>query len=373
VGFYIRKSVKAGPFRFNLSKSGLGVSAGVPGFRVGTGPRGNYVHAGRDGFYYRSTLGGSRRTRRPTRPAALPHPQQAPHPQQTPHTPHAPAYRPNDVILEDATGATAMSLEPTGGDDVVAQLNAVATRMRWVWPVSIASVVFGLVYTPYSLILWVLLAPLCYWVFLHDQASRTVVLFYDVNDAPASWFDSLVTQWDWLTGSQKIWRVVRSGRVATTYQYKTHSGASSLVSRVTAVANTSGPKHLSTNVAIPSLAAGNSSLYFLPDRVLLRDGNRYSDISYHHFHVAGTHQRFIEDAGPIPGDADRVDQTWRYVNVKGGPDHRYKDNPVLPIMLYGQLDLTSPQGLSWELQISRADAAPAIAKVMSEVPAVGHK
>jgi hypothetical protein len=39
VGFYVRKSVKAGPFRFNLSKSGIGVSAGVPGFRVGTGPR----------------------------------------------------------------------------------------------------------------------------------------------------------------------------------------------------------------------------------------------------------------------------------------------------------------------------------------------
>jgi hypothetical protein len=46
MGFYIRKSVKAGPFRFNLSKSGLGVSAGIPGFRVGTGPRGNYVQMG---------------------------------------------------------------------------------------------------------------------------------------------------------------------------------------------------------------------------------------------------------------------------------------------------------------------------------------
>lgn len=26
VGFYVRKSIKAGPFRFNLSKSGLGIS-----------------------------------------------------------------------------------------------------------------------------------------------------------------------------------------------------------------------------------------------------------------------------------------------------------------------------------------------------------
>lgn len=41
MGFYIRKSVKAGPFRFNLSKSGLGVSAGIPGFRHLPGARGS--------------------------------------------------------------------------------------------------------------------------------------------------------------------------------------------------------------------------------------------------------------------------------------------------------------------------------------------
>ncbi len=57
VPFYLRKSVSAGPFRFNLSKSGIGVSIGVKGFRIGTGPRGHYVHAGRDGLYYRASLG----------------------------------------------------------------------------------------------------------------------------------------------------------------------------------------------------------------------------------------------------------------------------------------------------------------------------
>jgi hypothetical protein len=44
VGFYIRKSLSVGPFRFNLSKSGIGLSTGIKGFRIGTGPRGNYVH-----------------------------------------------------------------------------------------------------------------------------------------------------------------------------------------------------------------------------------------------------------------------------------------------------------------------------------------
>ena len=56
MGLYIRKSVRVGPFKFNLSKSGIGVSAGIKGLRVGTGPKGNYIHMGRGGFYYRQTL-----------------------------------------------------------------------------------------------------------------------------------------------------------------------------------------------------------------------------------------------------------------------------------------------------------------------------
>lgn len=61
MGFYLRKSFRAGPVRLNLSKSGLGVSAGVKGLRVGSGPRGNYIHAGRGGLYYRKNLGGKTR------------------------------------------------------------------------------------------------------------------------------------------------------------------------------------------------------------------------------------------------------------------------------------------------------------------------
>jgi Protein of unknown function (DUF4236) len=61
MGFYLRKSFRAGPVRLNLSKSGLGVSAGVKGLRIGSGPRGNYIHAGRGGLYYRENLGGKTR------------------------------------------------------------------------------------------------------------------------------------------------------------------------------------------------------------------------------------------------------------------------------------------------------------------------
>ncbi|MGS5470499.1 DUF4236 domain-containing protein [Vibrio parahaemolyticus] len=39
-----------------MSKSGFGVSAGVKGLRVGTGPRGNYVRIGANGACSRSTI-----------------------------------------------------------------------------------------------------------------------------------------------------------------------------------------------------------------------------------------------------------------------------------------------------------------------------
>lgn len=54
--FYLRKGFRLGPLRFDLSKSGIGVSAGVTGARIGTGPKGSYVHGGRGGPYYRKSL-----------------------------------------------------------------------------------------------------------------------------------------------------------------------------------------------------------------------------------------------------------------------------------------------------------------------------
>lgn len=56
MGFYLKKGFNIGPVRINLSKSGVGVSVGGKGLRFGSGPKGNYVHAGRGGLYYRKSL-----------------------------------------------------------------------------------------------------------------------------------------------------------------------------------------------------------------------------------------------------------------------------------------------------------------------------
>lgn len=57
VGFSFRRTFQLGPLRINLSRGGVGVSAGVPGARVSAGPRGVWLSAGRGGLLYRERLG----------------------------------------------------------------------------------------------------------------------------------------------------------------------------------------------------------------------------------------------------------------------------------------------------------------------------
>ena len=65
MGFSFRRSIKLGPLRLNLSKSGVGLSAGVKGARVSKGPRGTYLNVGAGGVQYRKKLDGtSERARR---------------------------------------------------------------------------------------------------------------------------------------------------------------------------------------------------------------------------------------------------------------------------------------------------------------------
>ncbi len=354
MSFYVRKSIKAGPFRYNLSKSGVGVSVGVPGFRVGTGPRGNYIRAGKGGVYYRATLGGSQ-------------PQDA-HP--TPRPSYTPPQQPigGSVPMEDITGASASELVPTGADDLVSQLNEAGRRVPLAWAALLGVIVLALAANGIgSIILLILGIPLVAWLHQRDGARRSVVAFYDVEDEHAQWFTQLVETFEELGKMNKAWRVNAAGQVQSTYQYKVNSGASEIVKRVEAARRLKGPKLLATNIAVPSLESGRQGLHFLPDRLLIRDGKHFSDVDYGALASGFSPQRFIESKGK-PRDGQQVDTTWQYVNVKGGPDRRFKNNRRLPVMLYGEVDLAAPGGLHWLMQFSQAPLAERLSQALTAAP-----
>jgi DNA polymerase-3 subunit epsilon len=348
MGFYLRKSLKAGPFRFNLSKSGVGVSAGVRGFRVGSGPRGNYVHMGRNGVYYRSSPGGPS-SRRP----ALVQQDISSRPTSSAHLDVDP------VLMEDITGATTAELAASTSSELLEQIRGAAGHHRaWPW-ILVATLVLVSALNAVPALSFVILAigvAASWWVRQWDVAKSSVVVFYDVNDEHAARFQPLVSAFDAKRLPKRAWELLAQGQVRTTYQRKVNAGASSLVSRDPGTLSVGGPPVLVTNIAVPSIQTKRRAIYLLPDRVLVRSGRSYAEVQWGAISSAVTMQRFIESEG-VPSDSQVVGQTWKYVNKNGGPDKRFKDNRQLPVVLYGELELRAPSGFHAVWQLSRRQAA----------------
>src|SRR5581483_1014082 len=72
MGWNFRRRIGIGPFRFNLSKSGVGLSAGVRGFRIGKDAKGR--------LYSQTSIPGTGIYRRDYYPQQAPVQQPAPNP-----------------------------------------------------------------------------------------------------------------------------------------------------------------------------------------------------------------------------------------------------------------------------------------------------
>jgi hypothetical protein len=334
MGFYLQKSVAVGPFRFNLSGSGVGMSVGVRGLRVGTGPHGNYVRMGRGGVYYRQTF------HTPAAPA-----RSAPSPA-IPSGTHAP--------LQEIGSANAAQIADSSSEHLLAELRekrATISLMPFAIVGSIALLLFAVVLPGWAFSLLAIAATIAI-VAAHrrDVLRKTTVILYDFASDVEESFRTL-TQWaDALASCRRTWHVAAEGRV---YEPKYHAGATSLMRRNATTVRSAAPPFVRTNVPVLSIAAGRRTLYFLPDHLLVYDGPNIGAVSYRSVDLAVVPQRFIEE-GSVPGDAAVVDYTWRFVNKKGGPDRRFSNNPRIPICVYDELHFRTASGLNEILQLSRA-------------------
>jgi hypothetical protein len=347
MGFYLRTTLKAGPFRFTLSPSGLGVSAGVPGFRVGTGPRGNYIRVAGLGTTY---FGGQTPT--PTARGGLPM--------------TSPAPLNDGVVMHELAGTPVQHLVAAHPSDLINQIQA-AARRRLLWPwVTAAVALLALVAAPYGLVLLVPGVPFVLWLRQRDLARRSVVVFYQVEDAPATNYEHFTGSNGFVSRVQRVWQVEAQGALHTPYQQKVNAGANALTRRSDGSLDLAGPPMLVTNIAVPSVNGKDRSVYFLPDRVVVRHGNQYADLPYAAVRAHMQPQRFIESDAP-PTDTQCVGTTWQYANKSGGPDRRFKNNRQLPIMLYGRLTLTTPQGLLMVWDFSRPDVAASLVDALNRM------
>ncbi|EJK87332.1 MULTISPECIES: SH3 domain-containing protein [Rhizobium] len=359
--FYIRKSVKAGPFRFNFSKGGVGVSVGVKGLRVGTGPRGHYVHAGRGGLYYRASLGSAGKRHHVAR-----HP--PPSVQVT--------FEESTVNMMEIESGDVMEMRDEKFSDLLDEINAKASQWR-------LSALFGWIFALLGILLvvraspvgiWVLIAALPAWAIGSwlDSYRRSTVLFYDIDGPVEQAYKDIVAAFDGLNGCAGKWHIEAGGAINDLTTWKRNAGASHLVKRTATKLGYALPKVIKSNITPPSMQVGKQVIYFMPDVALIAHNSRFGAVSYSDLRVRWQESRFIED-GHVPRDAKIVDHTWQHPNKSGGPDRRFRNNRQLPVCLYDTLHLQSDSGLNEVLEFSQVgklsgfvDGCRALARAKTE-------
>jgi len=341
MGFYIRKSISVGPLRFNLSKSGVGVSAGVRGLRFGTGPRGNYVHMGRGGLYYKKTLPSGTTNRNQSIPIK-------------PELQQSHSEIDHEPLKEIESGNLAQMVDSSSAD-LVTEMNDKRKKMR-VWPFV---AVLGLVAAFFAfqnsqspipaIVIASVTALLTIFAFVKDSLRKTTVLFFELEPEIESLYQKLHDSFECISSCSTKWHVEAEGAVK---DRKRNAGATSVIKRTSISLGIGNPPYVKTNISVPSVPVGKQTLYFFPDKVLIFEANGVGAVSYPNLNVSVESTRFIED-GSVPRDAKVVDRTWKYVNKRGGPDKRFKDNRELPIALYEDIHFTSDTGLNERIEISQ--------------------
>ena len=348
MGFYIRKALRVGPLRFNLSKSGIGVSAGVTGLRFGTGPRGNYVHVGRGGLYFRKSLNPA--TRRPE-----------PVPVERPET----ARETVGPLREIDSGST-LAMADASSAELLAEVNE-KRRMTHLLPLAIVlsvAVLAILIGTnaraPVVLLSIFAAIGICWIAQRRDLLRRTTVILYEFEAPAEARYQQLHDAFDLIRSAGRTWHIRAQGEVR---DRKYHAGAGSVVNRSEVTVGKGQPPLIRANVEVPLIPVGAQILAFMPDRVLVFDTNGVGAVSYEDFRLTVSRTEFVENGRP-PHDAVVVGRTWRYVNKKGGPDRRFRDNPEWPICAYEELSFSSSSGLNEILQVSRQGVGAPLAKAL---------
>lgn len=356
MGLTFAKSVRVGAVRFNFSGSGIGMSVGIPGLRIGTGPRGAYISGGIGGFRYRRSLNGAPvRLRKGAAPAHA----------QAGGKPAPLTDIPNVVDTVEHDTKSVLELSDSSGDALLQSINE-QRRKAPLWPFAVAGAVLAYLVISSFLQTWSpwwrialagLLATSVGWVYWRDSMRKLTVLFYEPDATMGGHFEAFCTAVHSAAAVRMLKAIASTSRYADT---KYTGGASQGLKLSDASLKLGQAPGVTANIEVPVLKTGRTTLAFYPDRVLAFQGKAVGAVSYERMKADAQRTQFIEP-GTVPADATVVDKTWKYVNKSGGPDRRFKDNRELPVCAYHQLNLVTPDGLDIRLMASKDRAFEPVA------------
>lgn len=181
-----------------------------------------------------------------------------------------------------------------------------------------------------------------------------VKLDYVIDDDQKEIVEKRINEMLKLTTCKKVWRIIQSSKVI---DKKYSGGASTTISRVQCKMDSKSPFPFKSKVNAAVFKSGKETIIFMPDKLFVIQKTKIGALNYSDISSDIRTTRFIESES-VPKDSSVVGTTWKYVNKKGGPDRRFADNRQLPICEYGEIELTSNNGLNTLLMYSNPNCSP---------------
>ena len=201
----------------------------------------------------------------------------------------------------------------------------------------IVSILFIVISVIFKIFVWLKLKVFIYYKF-DSKLDAPIIKEHEQR----------IEAWKKFFSSKKVWQINSQG---TFSRSKVHGGASTAVVRSKIKPKRRLPPYLKTNENFIYLKLRSQTLIFLPDKILIKKIIRYGVLSYDEVKIFTNKTRFVEDL-IVPRDAYVVSKTWKYVNKNGTRDKRFNNNYEVSVCLYGDVTLTSANGLNVMLECS---------------------
>jgi hypothetical protein len=321
MGMRYRKSINlGGGFRINISKSGVGYSWGMKGFRYTKTARGTtrktYSIPG-TGLSYVEESGKRKRSNDSMNPNQ-----------------YQAAISTENVNVSD--------YQPAEYGELLAQMKK-AQRLDYLSTWLIVTIILATI----PVFIFTAIAGVILKIVVRTKMKVPMEYSFDTEAQVA--YNDLSEIWMSLNKNEKFWQTISESSL----NKKTSGGASRGVSRITAKAINKLPFFVESNMQPFGLKLRKQKVYFLPDKVLIVSKMNVGAISYSDVDMGFGTTRFVE-TDPVPKDANIVGQTWLKVNKNGTPDKRFKNNRQVPVCEYGEVLVKSGSGLHIELMCSNS-------------------
>lgn len=330
MGLNFRKSINLGcGFRINISKSGVGYSWGVGGYRITKTARGSIrqtVSIPGTGISYTTNSKIKKR--------------------QTPSIQQENKAVNNYYDTENITNNSADTIASDGVNDIL----CVAKKLILIDILANIGIVVSIILMFVKVLFFIML--LIFIVLkIYTRTIGLIDLDYVIDDDQNEIVCNRINPMVKIASSNRIWRIIQSQKVI---DKKYTGGASNSVKRIPCKALRRAIFPFKSSTSAVSFKSGNETLIFLPDKLFIIQGSKIGALNYDDISNFTHITNFIED-GIVPKDTKVIGYTWQYVNKSGGPDKRFKNNRKLPICQYGKAELKSVLGLNTIILFSNAD------------------